>query len=1613
MASTELALVNKVELRIALANTNDKLESLLKIYLAPLLLKLGSSHEVVRNKVVSICDHIDTRIKSSDISLPAESLLVQFQNPKVDSDPTLVRNYSLKYLSAAIERLSSQEQANLVPEVVKNISKYGQFQQRLFAILLKLLPNYKMPAKGSKDEDNLREKFGFIKNTKDSAFLSFHFRSLFLLQGNLLKDLQIDRTIQMPGLHPSEVEFLTFNSKDTFTPQQLTRIKAAVLNFCAGLFNDYDRFLIFLTASQDKTTSVSEMAEGLLKKVTVDYEEQSLVNELYSLFLGGPGIQPVPFQFRLRILQLLSRSAKAANTMPSMVDTIRIGIVSTFPKERLATVEFVRWTARQAADVILEPIARGLVDGLRNVIESTGLASEAVASAQDAGIRGFAFETIGLLCRRVPTIFSSDLGIIEFLFNSLQHDSERLRPSIQESLSSIIPVLDRLEAGALDNLRQLLLRQIKLGPDNSNCQFLALRYTIAAFPFSDPLARYVCILGLDKDNKGEVISEAEKGLNAFLFRKLHRPELYTKQLDYTSDEYIFPKFKEMLDLIFSSWNESYKFTENASEITVPLSVFIESLKFLREILLISAWGQAGLEIDEGYKHKLEDILTYNEKARADVVALLGDLWATDTALQAYMNAAFQSVCSTKSGLSSIISLWVEFLCLGPSEMVFSYLDKIGLIETICLRQYNDDRILVAHALGLIASLSHAGDGNVSAILSRALNELETGSVYSPKLDASILIVGYLLSRLNARGKLSYDSPKMSKILDVLIRNLESSNKNLLTVTIVSITQLALYKNLRTCEPEELSRCEQLLFKLAKEDDVESAIFALAALTISYTDKSKKLEVATRIYSLHEKKKIESLFSSGESLSCIAAGWQSTVLKRSIDIHDIIYSSPDDLNCLKSILDHILESCNTTKPSLRKASSVWLLSMIQFCGHLDFVSQKLTEIHYAFMRFLGDRDEIVQEMASRGLGLVYEKGSPAIRDDLVRSLIQSFTSDTRNPETSGRVSNDTQLFEPGVIQSNEGTVSTYKDIMSLASEAGDPSLVYKFMSLASSSAIWSTRKGAAFGLGSILSKASLNDILGDNVRLSKTLIPKLYRYKFDPNPSVQQSMRDIWNILVSDSSSTIAEYFDIILEELLARIGDREWRVRQASCAALQDLLDCTPTERYRESLEIIWKMSFRALDDIKESVRVQAMSLCRSLTNISVRSIDTDGGASKQSAAATLNILLPFLLGNSGLQSDATEVQAFALDTLLKLVQLGGSELRPFIPQLMDELLGLLSTLEPQAINYIALNADKYGLTGDAIDATRLASIRSSPMMTAIDRCIDLLDQQSMKELVPKLQSTIKNSVGLPSKVACSRVLVTLVIRHLDLIRAYAERLMKVVITQFTNRNDTVASSFAVSAGYLCRVAKNETVVQLFHLAENYYFESEEERMRTISASLVSAVSSHASDKFVSLASSILPFVFLAKQDPEKRIKESFTRVWSDNTGGTGAIKLYMPEILQLSEKWLESRQWRVRQTIAYAIANASDSIGTDVPQLDKLYEVLIKCLVGRSWDGKEHVLESLTNLSIKNKEKLLRDVRLRDSVLKILKTESKRNNPDYKIHAVKCLEKFGNEFDIDITADE
>jgi proteasome component ECM29 len=575
-------------------------------------------------------------------------------------------------------------------------------------------------------------------------------------------------------------------------------------------------------------------------------------------------------------------------------------------------------------------------------------------------------------------------------------------------------------------------------------------------------------------------------------------------------------------------------------------------------------------------------------------------------------------------------------------------------------------------------------------------------------------------------------------------------------------------------------------------------------------------------------------------------------------------------------------------------------------------------------------------------------------------MQSFSSDKSNLG-GGNVDEETTLFDPGALRTGDGdnSITTYKDILSLASEIGNPGLVYQFMSLAANNAVWSNR--AAFansGLRNILSDSSVGGYLSENPKL----YTKLFRYRFDPNANVQRSMTDIWNSLVKDSSATIEKYFDPIMEDLLASILTKEWRVRQACCAALSDLVQGRPLERYEKYLTDIWGKCFKVLDDIKESVRTAAQKLARVLSQILVRNLEA-GETSTKSAEGMLKHVLPFLLSSSGLDSSAQEVQLLSLKTILDIVKKARPEaLRPFIPELVERMLALFTDLEDQMVNYLHLNAAQYKISEGAIDSARLNAVRNHPLMEAIDRCYDLLDAETMEKTALSIERAMKAAVGLPTKLACGNTLVSLTLRHRELFRPHAGKFLRSLEKYSLDRNETASSTYAASTGYLCKLATDKQIMRLVSYAKKLWFEDEDEKHRAVSADIIRSISKQVSDRFDSLASDILPFVFVAKHDGQEGIKDLNTKTWEDNVGAS-AVSLYLQEIMSLCLDLMDSPKWNLKHSAARSVADATtilaggyDGIAED--QAEVIWPALKKALDGKTWEGKEVVVEAFAKFA-------------------------------------------------------
>jgi proteasome component ECM29 len=301
------------------------------------------------------------------------------------------------------------------------------------------------------------------------------------------------------------------------------------------------------------------------------------------------------------------------------------------------------------------------------------------------------------------------------------------------------------------------------------------------------------------------------------------------------------------------------------------------------------------------------------------------------------------------------------------------------------------------------------------------------------------------------------------------------------------------------------------------------------------------------------------------------------------------------------------------------------------------------------------------------------------------------------------------------------------------------------------------------------------------------------------------------------------------------------------------------------------------------------------------------------------------------------------------------------VPELVERLLGLLSSLEPEAVNYLHLNAKKYNLTEQKIDDMRLQSVRSSPLTESIERCLDLADAPTMALLVPRIEAAMKSAVGLPSKVGCSRVLVTLATRHRFVFNPYADAFLKLIQKTIHDRNETVSSSYAAAAGYLARLASDKQLLATIGFAQKLYFAEDDasEKSRLLAGDVIRAISLHATDRFTEFSSSLLPFIYLAKHDSDEAVRKLFTETWDDHVAGPRSVSLYLQEILTLCSQHLDSRQWAIKHTAAKTVANAvlaiTSAVGSenvDTVTAKSIWPVLDKALSGKSWEGKEVVLE-------------------------------------------------------------
>lgn len=249
-----------------------------------------------------------------------------------------------------------------------------------------------------------------------------------------------------------------------------------------------------------------------------------------------------------------------------------------------------------------------------------------------------------------------------------------------------------------------------------------------------------------------------------------------------------------------------------------------------------------------------------------------------------------------------------------------------------------------------------------------------------------------------------------------------------------------------------------------------------------------------------------------------------------------------------LLDEIIKVVPEPYPTSRQASAIFLLALVKNCSGRISIQKRKHILQDAFIELLSEDNEMVQDVASRGLSLIYSMCDAGTQEQLSSKLLEKLIGNKRQVM---KVNEDTKVFEEGVLGTapTGGQLSTYKELCALASDLNQPEMIYQFMQLANHNASFNSKLGAAFGIKSISKTANVHM----QAYLGK-IVPRLFRYKYDPTPKIQNSMISIWESVVVDSKATIEQYYWEILDDVLSNLTSSDWRTRMSCCLAARDLI---------------------------------------------------------------------------------------------------------------------------------------------------------------------------------------------------------------------------------------------------------------------------------------------------------------------------------------------------------------------------------------------------------------------------------------------------------------------------
>lgn len=229
--------------------------------------------------------------------------------------------------------------------------------------------------------------------------------------------------------------------------------------------------------------------------------------------------------------------------------------------------------------------------------------------------------------------------------------------------------------------------------------------------------------------------------------------------------------------------------------------------------------------------------------------------------------------------------------------------------------------------------------------------------------------------------------------------------------------------------------------------------------------------------------------------------------------------------------------------------------------------------------------------------------------------------------------------------------------------------------------------------------------------------------------------------------------------------------------------------------------------------------------------------------------------------------------------------------------------------------------------------------------------------------------------------------------------------------NATVRKYYASAIGHLFGIAKEQSIKNLLTKLEDFYTENPSNKGIPLT---IHAINKRYHELLKDYMENLLPLVFYAMHeeinDENKSNVELWKELWIEISPGDVGIRMNLKTIIPKLEKSLENPSWPRKVQAANAIKTLAIKLNDNLEENERLrlINILLNSIPGRTFEGKERLLEALSSLCKGLNNKIDQNQIICNKIIDIVMKECKKQEPQYRTYALKSFGDILEQLEID-----